>query len=97
MKWHGQMTGKGEARPSSDDFLNFLAHRSVDMEMHVLKPVIPDYDDSDIEARRAFSNAMYERMAEVLEKHEKDFDQGPQSLSHARRPACFRERGMKRS
>ncbi|MDZ7795779.1 MAG: hypothetical protein U5N56_01490 [Candidatus Marinimicrobia bacterium] len=42
--------------------------------MHVLKPVIPDYDDSDIKERRAFSNFIYERMADVLEKHEPDFE-----------------------
>ncbi len=65
---------EGRSTPFLRQFLNFLTHRSVDMEMHVLKPVIPDYDDSDIEARRAFSDAVYERMAEVLEKHEKDFD-----------------------
>ncbi|MFO7841318.1 MAG: lysophospholipid acyltransferase family protein [Fidelibacterota bacterium] len=65
---------EGNSTPFFKHFLNFMSHRSVDMEMHVLKPVIPDYDDSDIEERRAFSNFIYKRMADVLEKHEPDFE-----------------------
>ena len=53
---------------------HFLTFWSVQVEMHVLDPLIPDYDDANIEERRAFSHHVHELMADALEKHEPDFD-----------------------
>jgi len=55
-------------------FLYFFTLRSVHLEMHILEPVIPHYDDNDIVERRAFSGEVWERIADTLEKHEPAFD-----------------------
>ncbi|MBN2781232.1 MAG: 1-acyl-sn-glycerol-3-phosphate acyltransferase [Candidatus Marinimicrobia bacterium] len=65
---------KGLDTPFFKHFLRFLTLGIVRIDMHVLEPVVPDYDDKDIEARRAFSNEIHRRMSEELAKHEPDFD-----------------------
>lgn len=65
---------RGNDTPFSKHFFHFFTLRSVLLEMHILPPVVPHYDDNDINERRAFSAEVYERMAEALEKHEPAFD-----------------------
>lgn len=55
-------------------FTHFMTYRRVDMEMYILDPIIPDYDSTDIDERRAFSSMIHDKMADVLKKHEPDFD-----------------------
>jgi 1-acyl-sn-glycerol-3-phosphate acyltransferase len=69
----------GNSVPFFRHFLHFLTHRSVDMEMHVLEPVVPDYDDSDIDARRSFAQDIHRRMEEALARQEPDFHAGGDS------------------
>lgn len=65
---------EGNSTPFAKHFLHFFTLRSVLLEMHILPPVVPYYNDEDIIERRAFSSEVYERMADALEKFEADFD-----------------------
>ena len=80
-RWEVAWTEGPEGRkvPFFRQFLHFLTHRSVDMEMHVLEPVVPDYDDSDIDARRNFSQDIHRRMEAALARQEPDFHTGDDS------------------
>jgi hypothetical protein len=50
------------------------------MELHILDPIIPDYDDSNIEERRKFSDHIHKLMADELEKYEPEFDRNRKEL-----------------
>ncbi|MCD6336618.1 MAG: hypothetical protein J7M01_00085 [Candidatus Marinimicrobia bacterium] len=47
-----------------------------------MNPIIPDYDDSNIEERRKFSDTLREKMADELEKHEPEFDRNRKYLNN---------------
>lgn len=64
----------GQETPFFTHFTHLMTYRRLDMEMHILDPIIPDYDDSDIEERRKFSDHVHELMADELEKYEPEFD-----------------------
>jgi hypothetical protein len=52
----------------------------IDVDMVIMDPVVPDYDDSDIEERRKFSNMLHEKMADEMEKWEPAFDRERKEL-----------------
>lgn len=68
------LTDEGENTPFFKHFIHFMTYRRVDVEMRIMDPVIPDYDDTKIEERREFSNALHEKMCDELEKWEPAFD-----------------------
>ena len=53
----------------------------VDLEMYIMDPIIPNYDDTNIEERRKFSDNLRELMADELEKHEPAFDRNRKYLN----------------
>ena len=68
------LTDEGVNTPFFKHFVHFMTFWRVDIEMHVMDPIIPDYDDTSIEERRKFSNMLREKMADELEKNEPAFD-----------------------
>jgi lyso-ornithine lipid O-acyltransferase len=54
--------------------LHFFTLRSVHLDMYILEPIIPHYNDNDIVERRAFSDEVWERIADTLEQYEPAFD-----------------------
>ncbi|MEA3501037.1 MAG: lysophospholipid acyltransferase family protein [Candidatus Marinimicrobia bacterium] len=55
-------------------FINFLKLKNIDIEMKILKSVMPDYDDIKIEERRKFSSEMRYLISKELVKMEPEFD-----------------------
>ena len=68
------LADNGEDTPLMTHVGHFLTLWSVHIEMYILDPIIPDYNDTNIEERRIFSNHVHELMADALEKYEPDFD-----------------------
>lgn len=64
----------GEAVPFFKHFTHFMTFDRVHLEMHVLDPVVADYDDEDIKQRRAFSNMLRDKMSKKLKELEPEFD-----------------------
>ncbi len=64
----------GEATPFFKHLTHFMTFGRVDLEMHVLDPIVADYDDTDIEQRRAFSDKLHAKMSEKLAELEPEFD-----------------------
>ncbi|MEA2076472.1 MAG: lysophospholipid acyltransferase family protein [Candidatus Marinimicrobia bacterium] len=75
------LTDEGKNTPFFIHFLHFMSFWWVDVEMHIMDPIIPDYDDSEIDERRKFSNHLHELMADELEKHEPEFDRERKTLN----------------
>lgn len=71
----------GSETPFFKHFVHFMTFWRVNVDMHIMDPIVPDYDDSDIEERRKFSNALHEKMCDELEKHEENFDRNRKSLN----------------
>ena len=55
-------------------FLFFLTLRNIEVEMRILEPIIPDYDDSDIHERRKFSSTMRDLISNELIQMDPEFD-----------------------
>ncbi len=70
----------GESTPFFKHFTHFMTFGKVVLDMHILEAQIPDYDDSDIEQRREFSNMIHDKMADELEKCEPEFDRERKEL-----------------
>jgi 1-acyl-sn-glycerol-3-phosphate acyltransferase len=74
------LTDEGENTPFFTHFVNFMGFGIIDVDMVIMDPVVPDYDDSDIEERRKFSNMLHEKMADEMEKWEPAFDRERKEL-----------------
>jgi 1-acyl-sn-glycerol-3-phosphate acyltransferase len=75
------LTDEGKNTPFFKHFTHFMSLGLITMEMHVMDPIIPDYDDTNIEERRKFSDNLRELMADELEKHEPAFDRNRKYLN----------------
>jgi len=75
------LTDDGENTPFFKHFVHFMTFWRVNVDMHIMEPVVPDYDDTDINERRKFSNELHEKMCDVLEKHEDAFDRNRKFLN----------------
>lgn len=74
------ISDEGKETPFFTHFIHFMTFWRVNLDMLILDPVVPDYDDSDIEERRKFSNMLHEKMADELEKREPAFDRERKEL-----------------
>ena len=75
------LTDKGENTPFFKHFSHFMTFWRVDLDMFIMDPIIPNYDDTNIEERRKFSDNLRELMADELEKHEPEFDSNRKYLN----------------
>ncbi len=75
------LTDEGINTPFFKHFVHFMTFWRVNLDMHIMDPVVPDYDDSKIEERRKFSNELHEKMCDELEKHEPEFDRNRKVLN----------------
>jgi len=75
------LTDEGGNTPFFKHFTRFMSFGRVDLEMYIMDSIIPDYDDTNIEERRKFSNNLRELMADELEKHEPAFDRNRKYLN----------------
>lgn len=64
----------GDEQNFGSHFINFLMLKNIDIEMKILKPLVPDYNDTKIEERRKFSSEMRDLISKELIKMEPSFD-----------------------
>ena len=74
------LTDEGDNTPFFKHFTHFMTFWRVNVDMHIMDPIVPDYDDNKIEERRKFSNELHEKMCDELEKYEPDFNRERKEL-----------------
>ena len=75
------LTDEGVSTPFFKHFTHFMTFGKVYLDMYIMDPIVPGYDDTKIEERRKFSNILHEKMCDELEKHEPEFNRNRKYLN----------------
>jgi len=75
------LTDDGENTPFFPHFTHFMTFGKVYLDMYIMDPIVPNYDDTKIDERRKFSKMLEEKMADELEKYEPEFDRNRKYLN----------------